>query len=53
VIAYPSSYRPTLILIIPGATGVPTGHFEDKTMVVYCRSERARVPGFMFLNSPP
>jgi len=41
VIAYPSSYRPTLILIIPGATGVATGHFEDKTMVVYRHSERA------------
>jgi hypothetical protein len=31
VIAYPSTYRLTLILIIPGATGVATGHFEDKT----------------------
>src|SRR5258705_5617197 len=41
VIAYPSSYRPTLILIIPGTTGVATGHFEDKTIVAYCRSEAA------------
>jgi hypothetical protein len=37
---YPSSYRPTLILIT-GATGVATGHFEDKTIVAYCRSEAA------------
>jgi hypothetical protein len=42
-----------LILIIPGATGVATGHFEDKTMVVYCHSERVRAPGFIFLHSPP
>jgi hypothetical protein len=41
VIAYPSSYRPTLILIIPVVTGVVTGHFEDKTIVAYCRSEAA------------
>ena len=36
---YPSSYRPTLILILPGATGVATGHFEGKTIVVYSPSE--------------
>jgi hypothetical protein len=36
----PSSYRATLILIT-GATGVATGHFEDKTIVAYCRSEAA------------
>ncbi len=41
MIAYPSSSRPTLILILPGATGVATGHFEDKTIVAYCRSEAA------------
>ena len=50
MIAYPSRYRPTLILIIPGATGVATGHFEDKTMVVYCHShsEPAWALGFIF-----
>jgi hypothetical protein len=37
---YPSSYRPTLILIT-GAIGVATGHFEDKMIVAYCRSEAA------------
>src|SRR6266481_7744824 len=41
VIAFPSSYRPTLILIISGTAGVVTGHFEDKTIVAYCRSEAA------------
>jgi hypothetical protein len=40
VIAFPSNYRPTLILILPGAIGVLTGHFEDKTIVAYCRGER-------------
>ena len=39
MIAYPSSYRPMLILIISGTAGVVTGHFEDKTIVAYCRSE--------------
>jgi hypothetical protein len=41
VIAYPSNSRPTLILIIPGTTGVVTGHSEDKAIVACCRSEVA------------
>jgi hypothetical protein len=44
VSAYPSSYRLTLILIIPAMIGVVTGHFEDKTMVAYCCSEVAIAP---------
>ena len=44
VIAFPSTYRPTLILIIPGMTGVVTGHFEDKTIVACCRSEAPTAP---------
>jgi hypothetical protein len=40
-VAYPSSYRQTLILIIAGMTGVVTGHFEDKMIVAYCRTEVA------------
>ena len=44
VSAYPSSYRLTLIWIIPAMTGVVTGHFEDKTTVAYCRSEAAIAP---------
>jgi hypothetical protein len=51
---YPSSYRPTLILmIIPGATGVATGHFEDKAIAAYCHSESFWVLGFIFLNYRP
>ena len=41
VIVYPSSWRPTLIWIIPGATGVVTGHFGDKAIVAYCHGEPA------------
>ena len=41
VIAFPSRYRSTLILIIPGMTGVVTGNFEDEAIVAYCRSKAA------------
>ena len=44
MIAHPSSYRPTPILILPGTTGVVTGRFEDKTIVACCPSEAATAP---------
>jgi hypothetical protein len=47
VTASPSSYRTTLILIIPGTTGVVTGHFEDKAIVACCHSEVAIVCPFI------
>jgi hypothetical protein len=44
VIAYPSSYRPTPILMISGTTGLVTDHFEDKAIVACCRSEVPTAP---------